>query len=306
MHTYHITSKSLPFYVILIIRHAHTPAFCPYKERKLHLNFKECVVIHSKPWELYGQEIIYQSRDFFFSFYCIMLASIRSYSYLLLRDSLSVVSEILTLRSGSSAKVSFTNSSIYTRTTFIQHSRRKERDSHTYISSTYFCFRIRFELLACSRCLLILSGALASITTLVTTSHRPHLISSPSIPKSPLLRQKSAKARWNKMIQSHANNPALAEKIRQLSLPLAPLVSLPTGDIHPSFPKNLLHFWLLTTEELDDMAHFYHQRTPGPWTLHYPRPVRWERDATIGMYFSLISCIVSLWDVRGKGGEGKE
>lgn len=77
-------------------------------------------------------------------------------------------------------------------------------------------------------------------------------------------------------------NPALAAKIAQLSLPLAPLVSLQTGQIHPHFPKTLLSFWLLTTDQLDELAHFYHQRTPGPWTLHYPCPVNWNSDATPG------------------------
>ena len=64
-------------------------------------------------------------------------------------------------------------------------------------------------------------------------------------------------------------NPALAAKIAQLSLPLAPLVSLPSGQVHPSFPKTLLSFWLLTTDQLDELAHFYHQRTPS--TVSIPR-----------------------------------
>jgi len=85
------------------------------------------------------------------------------------------------------------------------------------------------------------------------------------------------------MQPSRAKNPTLAEKFAQLSLPLAPLVSLPTGNIHPSFPKDLLGFWLLTKEELDSLAHFYHQRTPGPWTNHYPCPVNWDENASLRM-----------------------
>lgn len=77
-------------------------------------------------------------------------------------------------------------------------------------------------------------------------------------------------------------NPALAAKIAQLSLPLAPLVSLPNGQVHPQFPKTLLGFWLLTTDQLEELAHFYHQRTPGPWSNQYPCPIKWNKDATIG------------------------
>lgn len=79
-------------------------------------------------------------------------------------------------------------------------------------------------------------------------------------------------------------NPALAAKISQLSLPLAPLVSLPNGQVHPQFPKTLLNFWLLTTDQLDELAHFYHQRTPGPWSSQYPCPINWRNDATIGKW----------------------
>jgi hypothetical protein len=47
--------------------------------------------------------------------------------------------------------------------------------------------------------------------------------------------------------------------------------------VHPAFPRTLLAFWLLTDAQLDDLAHFYHQRTPGPWTRQYPCPVHWPR-----------------------------
>ncbi|KAF7923526.1 hypothetical protein BELL_0002g00350 [Botrytis elliptica] len=76
-------------------------------------------------------------------------------------------------------------------------------------------------------------------------------------------------------------NPELAAKISQMALPLAPLVRLTTGQIHPSFPKKLLNFWLLTSTELDELAHFYHQRTPCQWTMHYPCPVYWDVNADL-------------------------
>ncbi|CZR50524.1 uncharacterized protein PAC_00397 [Phialocephala subalpina] len=96
-----------------------------------------------------------------------------------------------------------------------------------------------------------------------------------------------------------AANPVLAVKIQQLALPLAPLVRLTTGEVHPSFPPTLLNFWLLTSAQLDDLAHFYHQRTPSVYTRHYPCPVdrEWRIDATleekrrrIGRFIGLSGC----------------
>ncbi|KAI1356521.1 hypothetical protein F5Y01DRAFT_323913 [Xylaria sp. FL0043] len=94
-----------------------------------------------------------------------------------------------------------------------------------------------------------------------------------------------------------ANNAAFKQKLDQMALPLAPLVQLPTGKIHPSFPMTLLKFWLLTDEELEELAHFYHQRTPNQYTLHYPCPVNWSSDMSleekrrkIGRFIGLRGC----------------
>lgn len=76
-------------------------------------------------------------------------------------------------------------------------------------------------------------------------------------------------------------NEALEAKLRQMSLPLAPLVQLTSGQIHPSFPPTLLNFWLLTDAQLDEIAHFYHQRTPCQWTRHYPCPITWQEGLGI-------------------------
>lgn len=58
---------------------------------------------------------------------------------------------------------------------------------------------------------------------------------------------------------------------------LCPLLSIETGLPHPDFPRTILHYHLLSEEQLDSLAHFYHQRTPGEYSLGYPMPVvaRW-------------------------------
>ncbi|KAK8082112.1 hypothetical protein PG996_000893 [Apiospora saccharicola] len=94
-----------------------------------------------------------------------------------------------------------------------------------------------------------------------------------------------------------AENTAFREKVRQMALPLAPLVQLTTGDVHPRFPATLLNFWLLTDHELESLASFYHQRTPCVWTRHYPCPVAWgpsmpleEKRRKIGKFIGLRGC----------------
>ncbi|KAI1382238.1 hypothetical protein F4677DRAFT_401298 [Hypoxylon crocopeplum] len=94
-----------------------------------------------------------------------------------------------------------------------------------------------------------------------------------------------------------ANNAAFREKLRQMALPLAPLVQLTTGEIHPAFPGTLLNFWLLTDAQLEELAHFYHQRTPCRWTRHYPCPIAWssgvpleEKRRRIGRFIGLRGC----------------
>lgn len=76
-------------------------------------------------------------------------------------------------------------------------------------------------------------------------------------------------------------NLALDTKLRQMALPLAPLVQLTSGQVHPAFPATLLGFWLLTDAQLDEMAHFYHQRTPCQWTRHYPCPITWAEGLSV-------------------------
>ncbi|KAL6878666.1 hypothetical protein J3F83DRAFT_247354 [Trichoderma novae-zelandiae] len=78
-----------------------------------------------------------------------------------------------------------------------------------------------------------------------------------------------------------AKNPELAHKLHQMALPLSPLVQLTTGAVHPHFPRTVLQFWLLTDAQLESLAHFYHQRTPSPWSRQYPCPVNWRSDAPL-------------------------
>ncbi|KAH8885172.1 hypothetical protein GQ53DRAFT_660264 [Thozetella sp. PMI_491] len=94
-----------------------------------------------------------------------------------------------------------------------------------------------------------------------------------------------------------ARNPALHQKLRQMALPLAPLVQVTSGEVHQAFPRNLLSFWLLTDEQLDSLAVFYHQRDPSNWTLQYPCPIVWrpgmtveEKRRKLGKFIGLRGC----------------
>lgn len=94
-----------------------------------------------------------------------------------------------------------------------------------------------------------------------------------------------------------ARNPEFQNKISQMALGLSPLVRLTGGDVHPAFPSTLLNFWLLTDEQCDEIAHFYHQRTPSIYTRHYPCPIEWRTDASleekrrrIGRFIGLRGC----------------
>lgn len=109
---------------------------------------------------------------------------------------------------------------------------------------------------------------------------------------------------------STTNNlpPAFSQKLTQLRLPLAPLVRLTTGTVHPRFPPTLLHFWLLTDAELDSLATFYHQRAPTcAWTTRYPCPVAWPRTGLgiedkrrkMGRFIGLRGCESPVGNVEG-------
>lgn len=74
-----------------------------------------------------------------------------------------------------------------------------------------------------------------------------------------------------------ARRPALEAKLLHMSQTLHPLVNNETGITHRHFPLTIFQFWLLTDEQLDGLASFYHQRTPSRWSKHYPCPISWPR-----------------------------
>ncbi|KAH6997630.1 hypothetical protein BGZ61DRAFT_337376 [Ilyonectria robusta] len=78
-----------------------------------------------------------------------------------------------------------------------------------------------------------------------------------------------------------AKNPNLALKLQQMALPLAPLIELDKGGVHPAFPRTVLNFWLLTDEQLESLAQFYHQKTPNEFSRLYPCPITWSPDMTL-------------------------
>lgn len=99
------------------------------------------------------------------------------------------------------------------------------------------------------------------------------------------------------MLSRRPQNPDLQAKIAEMALPLAPLVRITSGEVHPYFPLTLLNFWVLTSDQLDELAHFYHQRTPSPWSAYYPCPVIWgkglgleEKRRKIGRFIGLTGC----------------
>ncbi|KAF4550416.1 Hypothetical protein D9617_17g046840 [Elsinoe fawcettii] len=81
-------------------------------------------------------------------------------------------------------------------------------------------------------------------------------------------------------------DPSLRARISSLRLPLAPLMPMPSGLPHPDFPQTLLGYHLLTEDQLDRLAHHYHQSTPGIYTNEYPMPVLWPRRRSSGSLLS--------------------
>jgi len=55
---------------------------------------------------------------------------------------------------------------------------------------------------------------------------------------------------------------------------------MPEGAPHPSFPPTLLHYHLLTEDQLDSIARYYHQwvNSPTIWTHSYPTVMDWNAE----------------------------
>ena len=68
------------------------------------------------------------------------------------------------------------------------------------------------------------------------------------------------------------------ERIGHLRIKLAPLQSLSHTTVHPDFPQTILHYHLLTEEQLDALAQFYDQRTPTVLTKMYPACMNWDQN----------------------------
>lgn len=92
-------------------------------------------------------------------------------------------------------------------------------------------------------------------------------------------------------------NPNFVAKLEQMKLTLCPLVRLDNGTIHPAFPSSVLQYWLLTDDQCEAIAHFYHQRSPSPWSAHYPCPITWDsslpleqKRRKIGRFMGLQGC----------------
>jgi hypothetical protein len=72
-------------------------------------------------------------------------------------------------------------------------------------------------------------------------------------------------------------NPDLALKIEQMRLTIAPIVHVQTGFPAPDFPHTMLSLFLLTENQLDNIAHYYSQSTPSTLTSQYPQTMDWSK-----------------------------
>lgn len=112
--------------------------------------------------------------------------------------------------------------------------------------------------------------------------------------------------------------PTLQKTINHLLTPLNPLISVSTGQTHPSFPPNLLSYRLLTSSQLDDLARHYHQvYPPVQETAWYPVTIPpWigvdgdgkgvdlaTKRRRFGRFIGLRGCETPIDDREREGGE---
>lgn len=75
-------------------------------------------------------------------------------------------------------------------------------------------------------------------------------------------------------LSSTTTNPSYATAFSHLRTPLVPLISVTTGLPHPEFPRTLLQYHLLTHDQLDALARWYHQSDPlSDESWRYPAPI---------------------------------
>ncbi|KAI4674201.1 hypothetical protein J4E85_008625 [Alternaria conjuncta] len=75
---------------------------------------------------------------------------------------------------------------------------------------------------------------------------------------------------WNR-------NPALANKIAEMRLTIAPIVHVETGIPAPEFPSTMLDLFLLTEAQLDALAAYYSQTHSTDLTNQYPQTMNWQQ-----------------------------
>jgi hypothetical protein len=105
-------------------------------------------------------------------------------------------------------------------------------------------------------------------------------------------------------------HPHFQSLVRHLNSRLAPLVSTTSGQLHPDFPKTMLAFNLLTSSQLDKLAHHFHQTWPltsASW--QYPSQMSpWigtpeERDTSLYTKRKRFGSFIGLRDCETAGRE---
>ncbi|KAB5563565.1 hypothetical protein GE09DRAFT_787258 [Coniochaeta sp. 2T2.1] len=86
---------------------------------------------------------------------------------------------------------------------------------------------------------------------------------------------------WKSLLHSDHD---LAYYVGLARRPLRFMYQQGTGMVHPSFPRTWGHVALLTEDQLDSIAEFYHQtgnedwKTASRWWAQYPCPVQWKTN----------------------------
>lgn len=102
-------------------------------------------------------------------------------------------------------------------------------------------------------------------------------------------------------VQAHIR-PAHSNFLDYVATPLRPFISCVDGKQHPDFPLNLLAFHLLTSQQLDNLARFYHQVLPRvKESTYYPRPMEaWigaqgEENVDVDTKRRRFGCFIGLY-----------
>ncbi|OIW35362.1 hypothetical protein CONLIGDRAFT_676283 [Coniochaeta ligniaria NRRL 30616] len=77
------------------------------------------------------------------------------------------------------------------------------------------------------------------------------------------------------------SNHNLAWMVGWMRKPMKVMYQLGTGLVHPDFPATWGSVALLTEEQLDSLAEFYHQTSWNEWLLLYPCPIMWRWEDNV-------------------------